>query len=160
VISTLAKATLCSALLALLCIQTEEAQAARGRFFSRPTTVRPYQRVTRPPQAPRQLAPKPAYPKGAKGTARQADLTAPLPKHKQAATKNVKDSPAQAGVHKRVVTHPSGRKDIYQSHTRKPNGDIGNPHSHVVLNKARQVESARTIDGKKLKDSGRHVPRQ
>lgn len=159
-IPIVSKSLLCFSILALLCFYVPESNAARGRSYSRPTTVRPYQRAPKIAQAPRQLAPKPVYPKGARGTASQPDLTKPLPKHKQLPNRVVKDSAPQAGVHQRVVTHPSGRRDIYQSKTREANGDIGKKHSHVVLNKARQVEVAKTMDRKTLKDSGRHIPKR
>lgn len=159
-IPAIRKTLLCGSLLAMLCLYLPESQAARGRSYARPTTVRPYQKAPKVPQGPRQMAPKPVYPKGAKGTAKQPDLTKPLPKHKQLRQKTVKDSAPQAGVHKRLVTHPSGRRDIYQSKTREANGDIGKKHSHVVLNKARQVEVAKTMDRKTLKDSGKHIPKK
>jgi hypothetical protein len=120
----------------------------------------PAARMVKSPKAPPQLAPKPVYPKGGKGVPPQPDLTRPLPKHKQIPKAVVKDAVPQRGVEKRTVTHPSGRRDIYQSKTREPDGNIGKQHSHTVLNKARQVEVAKTMDRKTVKDSGKHIPRR
>jgi len=146
--------------LALLCMLAHEAQAQPRRMPARFVKPVPAGHMHKSPKAPPQLAPKPVYPKGGKGVAPQPDLTRPLPKHKQVPKAIVKDSVPQRGIEKRTVTHPSGRRDIYQSKTREPNGDIGKQHSHIVLNKARQVEVAKTMDRKTVKDSGKHIPKR
>lgn len=146
--------------LGLLCMLAHEAQAMPRRMPARFVKPMPAARMVKSPKAPPQLAPKPVYPKAGKGVAPQPDLTRPLPRHKQLPKAVVKDAVPQHGIEKRTVTHPSGRRDIYQSKTREPNGNIGKQHSHTVLNKARQVEVAKTMDRKTIKDSGKHIPRR
>ena len=140
----------------------DSAQAARGSY-SRQYRVPPPKRPPKQfsaPKAPKQLAPKPRVPPKPVANA-QAKPKSPPTQGKSAAvvTRDTSNPKLTNAPHAKEVTHPSGRRDIYYGKTRNEDGSIGKPHGHTVLNKARQVEYARTPEGKVLKNTGRHIPK-